>query len=84
MPLTQRQAEAFDFIVGFIREKKYAPSYEEIAVGMGIRSIATVHEHLRLLEQKGMIQRDRACRRSIRVIHSSCPFCFKAGKAENR
>ena len=41
MALTRRQKELMDFLVGFIEDKGYSPSYEEIATGLGLASLAT-------------------------------------------
>ena len=57
MYLTRRQRQVFDFIRDFIREKSYSPSLEEIAKGLGLSSLATVHKHLGNLAEKGMIRR---------------------------
>ena len=57
MALTRRQKEVLDFIVGFLKENEYSPSFEEIAEGMGLASIATVHKHLTALEGKGYLKR---------------------------
>jgi len=57
MALTRRQKEVLDFIVGFLKENEYSPSFEEIAEGMGLASIATVHKHLTALESKGYLKR---------------------------
>jgi repressor LexA len=57
MALTKRQKEVLDFIVGFLKENDYGPSFEEIADGMGLASIATVHKHLTALESKGYLKR---------------------------
>ena len=57
MALTKRQKEVLDFIVGFLKENDYGPSFEEIAAGMGLASIATVHKHLTALESKGYLKR---------------------------
>jgi len=57
MALTRRQKEVLDFIVGFLKENEYSPSFEEIAGGMGLASIATVHKHLTALESKGYLKR---------------------------
>jgi len=57
MALTKRQKEVLDFLAGFIAENHYSPSFEEIAHGMGLASIATVHKHLSSLEQKGYLKR---------------------------
>lgn len=57
MALTRRQKEILDFIAGFISRKGYSPSFEEIAEGMGLASIATVHKHLTALDSKGYLKR---------------------------
>jgi len=55
--LTRRQKEVLDFIVGFIHSNGYSPSFEEIADGVGLASIATVHKHLTALDSKGYLKR---------------------------
>ena len=57
MALTRRQKEALDFIDEFIRDNGYSPSFSEIAEGLGLASIATVHKHLTALESKGYLVR---------------------------
>lgn len=68
MPLTRRQREILDFIAGHIRDKGYAPSFEEIAERFTFRSLATVHEHLTNLERKGCIRRGHNASRAIEVV----------------
>ena len=57
MALTRRQKEVLEFIAGFIHGKGYSPSFEEIAEGINLASIATVHKHLTSLESKGYLKR---------------------------
>ncbi len=57
MALTKRQKEVLDFISNFISSNEYSPSFEEIAEGLGLASIATVHKHLTALESKGYLIR---------------------------
>ncbi len=68
MPLTKRQKEILDHIDGFIRERGYAPSFEEIADAFGYSSLATVHEHLSNLERKGYIRKAYNESRSIELV----------------
>jgi repressor LexA len=68
MPLTRRQREILDYIIGYVGEHGYAPSFEEIAEAMGYASLATVHEHLTNLERKGVIRRHYNESRSIEVL----------------
>ena len=68
MPLTKRQKEILDHIEGFIAERGYAPSFEEIAHYFGYSSLATVHEHLSNLERKGFIRKSYNESRSIELV----------------
>lgn len=56
--LTKRQREIYEFLGSFIESHGYAPSLEEIADHFGLSSVATVHEHLANLEDKGVLRRD--------------------------
>ena len=68
MPLTKRQREILDYLGAYIEEKQYAPSFEEIAQHFSFSSLATVHEHLTNLEQKGFIRRSHNESRSIEIV----------------
>ena len=46
----------------------YSPSFEEIARGMGLKSLATVHKHVTNLEKKGLLDRVHNRSRSIDVL----------------
>lgn len=70
MPLTKRQKEILDYIEGFIAERGYAPSFEEIAESFGYSSLATVHEHLSNLERKGYIRKSYNESRSIELVRN--------------
>ena len=50
--VTKRQREVLDFIQGFEADRNYSPSYQEIAEGLGLSSIATVHKHVHNLKRK--------------------------------
>ena len=43
-----------DFLSGFTTRNGYSPSYEEIANGLGLNSLATVHKHITNLQNKGL------------------------------
>jgi len=57
MALTKRQKQAMDFIAGFVEQNGYSPSYEEIAQGLKLASLATVHKHILALEAKNYVKR---------------------------
>ena len=67
MALTRRQKEVLDFIASYQVENGYSPSYEEIARGLKLASIATVHKHISALEKKNYLQRNHNQSRSIDV-----------------
>ncbi|HNY39558.1 MAG TPA: repressor LexA, partial [Bryobacteraceae bacterium] len=46
MALTPRQKEVLDFILKFSEQHGYSPSFEEIAGGVDLASLATVHKHV--------------------------------------
>ncbi len=56
MAITRRQKEVLDFLSNFTQKNGYSPSYEEIAHGLGLTSLATVHKHVTNLQNKGMLQ----------------------------
>ncbi len=70
MALTRRQREILDFIEGFVRFRGYSPSFEEIAENFGYRSLATVHEHLSNLQEKGYIRKNYNESRSIELVET--------------
>ena len=67
MALTRRQKEVLDFISGFLAENGYSPSFDEIAVGMGLASVATVHKHVSGLEKKGYLTKSYNQSRSLEL-----------------
>jgi hypothetical protein len=68
MEITRRQKEVLDFLSGFTQKNGYSPSYEEIAGGLGLSSLATVHKHITNLQSKGLLQRAHNRSRSIDVL----------------
>ena len=52
MAVTKRQKQVLDFVARFIEDNGYSPSYEEIARGLDLASLATVHKHISTLETK--------------------------------
>jgi repressor LexA len=68
MAITRRQRELYDFISRFVAERGYSPSFEEIAEGLGLNSLATVHKHVSNLEKKGLLTRDYNRSRSIDLV----------------
>lgn len=67
MALTRRQKEVLDFIWRFVEDNGYSPSYEEIAQGLRLASLATVHKHISALDAKGYLRRAYNQSRSLEV-----------------
>jgi repressor LexA len=67
MALTKRQKQVLDFIANFVDENGYCPSYDEIARGLNLASLATVHKHISVLEAKSYLKRGFNQSRSIEL-----------------
>lgn len=64
----KRQGQILDFIRQHIQTNGSAPTLRQIADAIGVSSLATVHEHLTTLEQKGLIKRKPGKTRSIDLV----------------
>lgn len=58
-PRTKRQKEVLDFITRYIEKHGYEPSYQQIAVHLGVSSKAGVARHIVSLENQGLLTRRR-------------------------
>lgn len=67
MALTKRQKEVLDYIADFVEEHGYSPSYEELAQGLKLASLATVHKHIQALESRSYLRRMFNQSRSLEV-----------------
>ncbi len=66
--LTKRQKEILDYISLFIADNGYAPSYQEIGNYFNLSSSATVHQHVKALEDKGYLRSEYNAKRSLEVL----------------
>jgi repressor LexA len=57
-----------DFIETFINERDYAPSYEEIAEGLGLSSVSTIYVHVLNLIDKGYLTKRWNANRSLDLV----------------
>ncbi len=69
--LYKRQRELLEFIQEFVKKNGYSPTLTEICKAMGLSSPATVHEHLRVLELKGVIRKNP---NEVRGIEITAPY----------
>ncbi len=76
--LTKKQKHILDFIENYIKKNDYSPTLEEIASHFKLSSVATVHQHVAALKQKGYLNKTENQRRSINIFKKgefvSVPF----------
>lgn len=70
MPATlyPRERQTLDFITQFVQRYGYAPTLKEIGEAMHMNSVATVHEHIDRLRQKGFIKKLDGTARGLEVV----------------
>lgn len=68
--LYKRQKQILDYISKNIDNYGYAPTLTEIAQYLGLSSLSTVHEHLAVLEKKGLIRRYKGAVRGIEILEN--------------
>ncbi|MBR3691072.1 MAG: transcriptional repressor LexA [Clostridia bacterium] len=59
-PLSEKQQQILSFIEQFSAREGYSPSVREICAAVGLRSPSTVHAHLRMLTERGLLNRGDA------------------------
>ncbi len=65
--LTKRQKDVYEFIRDKIRNRGYGPTVREIGDAFGIRSPNGVMCHLKAIEKKGLITREKNMSRAINL-----------------
>lgn len=77
----RRQQQILAFIKQHIESTGSAPTLRQIADAIGVSSLATVHEHLQALEEKGLIKRRQGKVRSIELKESELNYVHKGFEA---
>ncbi len=67
--LSKRQAAIYDYICTYTAERGFPPSVREIGAAVGLASPSTVHMHLKVLQERGLIRRDSKKPRTIEVVN---------------
>lgn len=65
--VTPKQLRILEFVQAFTAEHLYSPTLQEIADAIGVSTI-TILDHLRSLERRGIIRRQRYQSRSIEIV----------------
>lgn len=69
--MTPKRKLVYDFIQMFIKVRGFAPSYVEIAHGLGMTSKSNIHRHVHWLKKQGLLHVKPHRMRSLRLIDSS-------------
>ncbi|MGD8588134.1 MAG: transcriptional repressor LexA [Chromatiales bacterium] len=69
--LTATQHKTLDFIRQYLARQGYAPSLEEIAAGIGIRSKGTAHRHVQALAEAGRLRLIPGRKRGIELTDAA-------------
>ena len=77
--LYRRQRDLVEFVSQFMQKNGYAPTLAEICDGLGLRSPATVHEHIANLIRKGVLKKTEGVRRGIEVIYQRAMVWIPVG-----
>ena len=78
-----KQNEILKFISQKIKESGYPPSVREIAAAVNLSSSATVHSHLKKLEEMGYIKRNSSKPRAITLLSLQYKSNFSYNSANN-
>ena len=68
MPITARQRKILDYISRYFDVHKEAPTMAEIGREFGLRSLASVHHVISVLEKEGLIRRIPNVSRGIELV----------------
>lgn len=68
MMLTRKQADAYQYIVGYVKSRGIPPSFDEMMRALGLRSKSGVHRLIDALEARGLIRRIPNLARAIEIV----------------
>ena len=66
--LYPRERQVLAFISQFIQRFGHAPTLKEMCEALGLSSVATIHEHIEHLRQKGYIEKIDGVKRGLEII----------------
>ncbi|HEX4257319.1 MAG TPA: transcriptional repressor LexA [Streptosporangiaceae bacterium] len=71
--LSTRQEQVLEFVRAGVARHGYPPSIREIGDAVGLRSTSSVAYQLKVLQEKGYLQRDRGRPRTMELLSSEPP-----------
>lgn len=78
-PLTKDQRKALEFIVRFIELRGISPTLQNIADGLGGKSLATAQHYVAVLEDKGYLRKSKHKTRGLIPTGPTSPTIMKVG-----
>lgn len=71
--ITKKQQRILDFIVDYTDKNGISPTYREIGTGLGLKSVASVAEHIDNLVAIGAIKKGEDSSRLLEVVDLTFP-----------
>jgi repressor LexA len=71
--LTKKQKQILDFLVSFVQDFGYMPTYREIAEAFDLSSPSSIHQYIKALEEKGYVTSSHNEARSIELTPKAMP-----------
>ncbi|MDZ7798273.1 MAG: transcriptional repressor LexA [Patescibacteria group bacterium] len=65
--LTKKQQDILNYVVNYIQDHEYSPSFQEIGQNFGLSSKATVSAHVHALIKKGYLRKVKGLARSLNL-----------------
>lgn len=69
--MTNRQQLVLDFIQTYIKMKGFAPSMQDIATGLGLKSRSNIHRVIHDLRRQGHLRLNPNKVRTVKVVDKS-------------
>lgn len=63
-----KERKILEFLARFQQKFGYSPTLKEIAMGVGLKSPATIHEHIAALIEKGYLRKLEGVKRTLEII----------------
>ena len=78
--LTKKQKELYDYLIDYISKNSISPSFEEMKIGLRLKSKSGIHRLITSLEQRGFIKRLKHKARAMEITKSLNPNTTKFEK----
>lgn len=76
--LYPRERQVLEFVAQFSQRYGFAPTLKEIAEALGMSSVATVHEHIDHLREKGYLKKIDGAARGLELVEDK----FRMGESQ--